>query len=39
MSDGSQIYTLDASKFASGSYIYELTAVEPNGPAVTLTKK
>ena len=39
MQAGEQTYTLDASKFASGSYIYELTAVQPNGQAVTLTKK
>ena len=36
---GEQAYTLDASKYASGSYIYELTTVQPNGHAVTLTKK
>ena len=39
MSAGEQTYTLDVSKFASGSYIYELTAVQPNGQAITLTKK
>ena len=39
MSAGEQIYTLDASKYVSGSYIYELTAVQPNGQNVTLTKK
>ena len=39
MQAGIQTYTLDASKYASGSYIYELTAVEPNGQSVMLTKK
>ena len=39
MQAGEQTYTLDASKYASGSYIYELTAVPPNGQSVTLTKK
>ena len=39
MAAGEQTYTLDASKYASSSYIYELTAVQPNGQAVTLTKK
>ena len=39
MAVGEQTYMLDASKFASGSYIYELTAVQPNGRSVTLTKK
>jgi hypothetical protein len=39
MQAGEQTYSLDASKFASGSYIYELTAVQPNGQAITLTKK
>ena len=39
MQAGEQTYIMDASKYASGSYIYELTAVEPNGQAVTLTKK
>ena len=36
---GEQTYTLDVSKFASGSYIYELTAVQANGQSITLTKK
>jgi hypothetical protein len=39
MQSGEQTYTLDASKYASGSYIYELTAVQPDGQSVTLTKK
>jgi hypothetical protein len=39
MTAGEQTYMLDASKYASGSYIYELTAVQPNGQAITLTKK
>jgi hypothetical protein len=39
MQAGEQTYKLDASKYASGSYIYELTAVQPNGQTVTLTKK
>ena len=39
MPAGGQTYTLDASKYASGSYIYELTAMQPNGQALTLTKK
>jgi hypothetical protein len=39
MSGGEQTYMLDASKYASGSYIYELTAVQSNGQSVTLTKR
>ena len=39
MQAGEQAYELDASKYASGSYIYELTAVAPNGQTVMLTKK
>jgi hypothetical protein len=39
MGAGTQSYTFDGSKLSSGSYIYELTAVQPNGQTVTLTKK
>jgi len=39
MSAGNQSKTLDVTELPSGSYIYELTAVDGNGQAVTLSKK
>jgi hypothetical protein len=39
MQAGAQARTLDVSELASGSYIYELTAISENGQTVTLAKK
>jgi hypothetical protein len=39
MNAGPQARTLDVSELASGSYIYELTAVDENGQSVTLSRK
>jgi hypothetical protein len=39
MQAGSVVKTLDVSELASGSYIYELTAVDENGQTTTMSKK
>ncbi len=39
MQAGQQVKSLDVTELASGSYIYELTAVDANGQTVTLSKK
>jgi len=39
MTAGEHTHLVDASELASGTYIYMMTAVQPNGTTTTLSKK